>query len=62
MSMTGFAASPGTAVDPTCSIRMAWSPNDSRIRAASAANRAGHAGSYGTMTIIVRDFDVVCAA
>jgi hypothetical protein len=33
--MTGFAANPGTEVDPTCFSRSTWSPSAERIRAAS---------------------------
>ena len=44
--MIGFAASPGTDVDPTCSIVLAASPSAPRIRSASRSKRAGQAGSY----------------
>ena len=43
--MMGFAASPGTAVDPMCSMRRSRPPSASWIRAASRRNRSGHAGS-----------------
>ena len=46
--MTGFAASPGTDVDPACSSRRTRSPSADLIRAASRSNRAGQAGSYST--------------
>ena len=41
MSITGFAASPGTDVDPTCSIRSATGPNAVRRRCASSSKRPG---------------------
>jgi hypothetical protein len=44
-STIGFAASPGTDVDPTCSIRRARSPRIDVIRRASRSYRAGQPGS-----------------
>ena len=55
MSTTGLAASPGTDVDPTCSMRSASSPNALCKRTASAANVPGQAGSYGAMMINLCD-------
>jgi len=46
MSMIGFAARPGTDVEPVCSIASARSPRIERIRASSRAKSAGHDGSY----------------
>ena len=43
--MIGLAASPGTAVEPTCSIRNAAVPSAAVIRAASRAKDSGQAGS-----------------
>jgi hypothetical protein len=45
MSMTGFAASPGTDVEPACSIRNASLPSARRMRSASPAKNSGHCGS-----------------
>lgn len=45
-----FAASPRTAVDPTCSIRRGASPREARIRDASCSKRDGHSELYATMT------------
>ena len=43
--MIGLAASPGTAVEPTCSIRRATGPSAPAMRACSRLKRAGHAAS-----------------
>ena len=46
MSMIGFAASPGTDVLPTCSMRTkAPSPHVRTISARSASKRSGQRGS-----------------
>ena len=45
MSMIGLAASPGTAVLPTCSIPIARSFSAGHTRARSRSNTSGHAGS-----------------
>src|SRR5262249_15607473 len=45
MSMTGLAASPGTAVEPTCSSCSTRQPSVSRIRPARASYVLGQAGS-----------------
>ena len=45
MSMIGFAASPGTAAEPTCSILTARSPNASRIRRREAFSELSPLGS-----------------
>jgi hypothetical protein len=52
MSITGFAAKPGTDVEPTWSIRTTSAPNASRTFRASSVYRLGQSGSYGTMTIM----------
>ena len=44
--MIGLAARPGTDVEPTCSIRRAFSPSAPRIRSASRSNSRGHSSSY----------------
>src|SRR5579872_406415 len=59
MSITGLAARPGTAVEPTCSMRRARAPKTRRISTASAANRAGHSGSYGTRRIVAAAREVM---
>ena len=41
----GFAASPGTEVEPMCSIARALSPSAVRIFASSRLKRSGQAGS-----------------
>src|SRR5271167_842003 len=51
MSMTGLAASPGTAVEPTCSSCSTRQPRASRIRSASSSYCRGQAGS-GSVTSI----------
>src|SRR4029079_16532785 len=51
MSMIGFAARPGTDVEPVCSRVMTRSPRIDRIRAASRSNNAGQRGSDSTMVI-----------
>src|SRR5919107_2521177 len=48
MSMTGFAASPGTAVLPMCSISSTQGPIAPSIRARSSSKSEGQASSYGT--------------
>src|SRR5262245_49977054 len=55
MSITGFAARPGTAVDPLWSMRRASDPSTAWIRSRSIAKSCGHRGSYGTISIIVPD-------
>ena len=45
MSTIGFAARPGTDVDPTWSIRRAAAPSAPRIRCDSSSNDVGHDGS-----------------
>ena len=49
-STIGFAASPGTAVDPMCSTRTAALPRARRMRARSRSKRFGQPGSGGTIT------------
>src|SRR5215469_2286791 len=49
MSMTGFAASPGIEVEPTCSSCSARQPRASRIRAARTRYCCGQSGS-GSVT------------
>jgi hypothetical protein len=49
--MIGLAASPGTAVEPTCSACRAVPRRTARIRAASRSNSAGHCGSYSANVI-----------
>src|SRR5437879_8749792 len=44
-SMIGFAASPGTAVLPTCSIVVTIDPRAARRRVRSRSNWAGQVGS-----------------
>jgi len=51
MSMIGLAQSPGTEVEPTCSINSAVSPIASLIFSASIENSAGHCGSYSASVI-----------
>src|SRR5688572_28914015 len=51
MSINGFAGSPGTDVEPTCSIRTTRSPSTERIRSSSRAERRGHSGSYSRISI-----------
>jgi len=46
--MIGLAASPGTAVDPMCSISSGRPASADRISAMAAAARAGQDSSYGT--------------
>src|SRR5438309_6353579 len=46
MSMIGFAARPGTAVEPVCSRRRTRVPRAARIRSSSWRKRCGQAGSY----------------
>src|SRR5437879_1991955 len=48
MSMIGFAARPGTAVLPMCSMTTASSPSAAASRSRSSSYRAGHRGSYST--------------
>src|SRR5439155_15759441 len=48
MSITFFAANPGTAVEPMWSIRTAAGPSTSRRRFAIALNAAGQCREYGT--------------
>ncbi|WP_242033371.1 hypothetical protein [Phormidium sp. FACHB-592] len=51
-SIMGFAANPGTAVLPKCSIRVTRSPSKTAwIRADSCSNRSIQFGSYSVMTI-----------
>jgi hypothetical protein len=45
MSMIGLAASPGTDVEPTWSMRTATSASTDHARDRSASNDAGHRGS-----------------
>jgi hypothetical protein len=45
MSMIGFAASPGTEVEPMCSIASARWPSATAIFARSISNRSGHIAS-----------------
>lgn len=45
MSRIGFAACPGTDVDPACSSSITRSPSAARIFSASPAYRTGHSGS-----------------
>ena len=45
VSRAGFAASPGTAVLPTCSMRIATSDTTGQIRTRSFSNRRGHSSS-----------------
>lgn len=52
MSMTGFAHSPGTEVDPTCSKRNILSPSAKRIRLASRSNNSGQRGSYSSRWMV----------
>ncbi len=49
MSTIGFAARPGTDVEPTWSIRRARTPSAPRMRAASSSNAADHDGSASTI-------------
>jgi len=49
MSITGLAISPGTEVEPMCSIRTTCSPSAARRRAASRSKRTGHPGSGSTI-------------
>src|SRR5687767_15144157 len=52
MSITGFAAKPGTAVLPMCSIGpTSHGASCRRRRAASSSNLVGHTGSYETISI-----------
>src|SRR5439155_4719673 len=51
MSMTGLAASPGTAVDPMCSIATAASPSDDTRRSRSDSKHPGQDRSYSEITI-----------
>ncbi len=49
ISMMGFAASPGTEVDPTCSTRAEVTPDRAWRRSpATSSNWARHEGEYGT--------------
>lgn len=48
MSINALAASPGTDVDPVCSIRTATSPSAARIAASSSAYQVDHAGLYSS--------------
>jgi len=52
MSISGFAARPGTDVDPTCSTCTAFEPSAARIRVASRWNSRGHSGSYSASSIV----------
>jgi hypothetical protein len=49
--MTGFAARPGTAVEPTCSSRTASGPRAFLMRRSSTSAFAAHFESYSTMRI-----------
>src|SRR5581483_4842660 len=49
-STIGLAASPGTAVLPTCSTPTARSPSAPATRSRTRRNVPSHAGSYGTTT------------
>src|SRR5512132_165729 len=51
MSMIGLAASPGTDVDPICSIRSAAPPSAPAMILACASNCLGQFGSYSTIFI-----------
>lgn len=51
MSITGFAASPGTAVLRMCSMARAYGPNAAETLALINSNCAGQSGSYSTITI-----------
>src|SRR5688572_25469709 len=48
--MIGLAASPGTEVLPTCSIRTADSPSTGAIRLFNISNDACQCGPYGVTT------------
>jgi hypothetical protein len=55
-SMTGLAASPGTAVLPTCSIAVTGTPAAAMAPAYSSrsdSNRRGQLRSYSTTTITI---------
>ena len=45
MSMIGLAARPGTAVDPTWSMRTATSSTAGQTRVATVSNHCGQSGS-----------------
>ena len=52
MSMIGFAARPGTEVEPVCSARTSVSPSSERRRLASRSNSFGHSGSYSARVMV----------
>src|SRR5579859_4227947 len=49
MSIIGFAAKPGTDVEPTCSSRSTRSPSTPRTRSASRAKSTGHSCAYSAI-------------
>lgn len=51
MSIIGFAANPGTAVDPLCVTDSTTSPMASLITSPSASKREGQAESYSMLTM-----------
>jgi hypothetical protein len=53
MSMMGLAASPGTEVEPTCSICSARQPRAWRIRPARSSYHHGQAGSASVTSMPV---------
>ena len=48
MSIIGLAHSPGTDVEPTCSIASTRSPSAATTRSRAASYHCGHAGSGAT--------------
>jgi hypothetical protein len=60
-SMTGFAASPGTDVLPTCSMPITGTLELARLRAYSARNSpnlVGQIGSYSTTWITTAIYEI----